>query len=104
MRRGEDHVEHLIRELEAFLSETRADKETVRGVADRLEQFLGGRPAIGARYERPGDGTYARRLMHKDPQGRFVIIVMTWGPGHGTPIHDHGTWGVVGMLRNGISA
>lgn len=31
---------------------------------------------------------YARRLIHKDESG-FVIVAMTWGPGQGTPIHDH---------------
>jgi predicted metal-dependent enzyme (double-stranded beta helix superfamily) len=31
---------------------------------------------------------YARRLVHKDESG-FVIVAMTWGPGQGTPVHDH---------------
>lgn len=37
--------------------------------------------------------TYARRLLHRDPEGRYTAVVMTWGPGQGTPLHDHaGIW------------
>jgi 3-mercaptopropionate dioxygenase len=37
--------------------------------------------------------TYARRLLHADPAGRYTAVVMTWGPGQGTPLHDHaGIW------------
>jgi 3-mercaptopropionate dioxygenase len=37
---------------------------------------------------------YARNLIHRDPEGRFVVIAMTWGPGQGSPLHDHaGSWG-----------
>lgn len=37
--------------------------------------------------------TYARRLLHRDPSGRYTAVVMTWGPGQGTLLHDHaGIW------------
>ena len=41
----------------------------------------------------PRPDTYARRLLHRDPGGRYTAIVMTWGPGQGTALHDHsGIW------------
>lgn len=44
-------------------------------------------------YDVPRADTYARRLLHRDPKGRYTAVVMTWGPGQGTPLHDHaGTW------------
>lgn len=41
---------------------------------------------------------YARRpLYHSDAHG-YSVIAMTWGPGQGTPIHDHaGMWCVEGV-------
>ncbi|OFW11697.1 MAG: hypothetical protein A3H96_03280 [Acidobacteria bacterium RIFCSPLOWO2_02_FULL_67_36] len=37
--------------------------------------------------------TYARRRLHRDPQGRYTVVVMAWGPGQGTALHDHaGIW------------
>jgi predicted metal-dependent enzyme (double-stranded beta helix superfamily) len=42
---------------------------------------------------RPRPDTYARRLLHRDADGRYTAIVMTWGPGQGTALHDHsGIW------------
>jgi len=37
--------------------------------------------------------TYARRLLHRDPSGAYTAVVMTWGPGQKTALHDHaGIW------------
>ena len=41
----------------------------------------------------PRPDTYARRLLYRDPQGRYSMVVMTWGPGQKTALHDHaGIW------------
>jgi predicted metal-dependent enzyme (double-stranded beta helix superfamily) len=42
---------------------------------------------------------YQQFLLHRDPRGRFSVVSFVWGPGQATPIHDHTTWGVIGMLR-----
>ena len=37
---------------------------------------------------------YARHLIWRDPESRFVVIGMTWSAGQGSPLHDHaGLWG-----------
>ena len=47
---------------------------------------------------------YARRLLHRDPAGRYTAIVMTWGPGQGTAVHDHGgLWCVEGVVDGEIA-
>lgn len=41
---------------------------------------------------------YARRELYTSPEHGYGIIAMTWGPGQGTPIHDHsGLWCVEGV-------
>jgi predicted metal-dependent enzyme (double-stranded beta helix superfamily) len=46
----------------------------------------------------PADGRYARRLLHQSEHLGYTVIAMTWGPGQGTPIHDHdGLWCVEGV-------
>ena len=45
-----------------------------------------------------GEG-YARRLLHRDPELGYTVVVMTWGPGQGTELHDHaGMWCVECVL------
>lgn len=46
----------------------------------------------------PVDGGYARRELYISEELGYSIMAMTWGPGQGTPIHDHcGMWCVEGV-------
>jgi predicted metal-dependent enzyme (double-stranded beta helix superfamily) len=47
----------------------------------------------------PDPAGYRIHLLHLDPACRFSVSAMVWGPGQGTPIHDHTVWGMVGVLR-----
>ncbi len=47
---------------------------------------------------------YARRLLHRCPRGTYSIMVMVWGPGQGTPVHDHaGKWCVECVMKGRIA-
>jgi len=48
-------------------------------------------------------GHYARREVFTHPSKGWSVIAMTWGPGQGTPIHDHaGMWCVEGVWSGSI--
>jgi predicted metal-dependent enzyme (double-stranded beta helix superfamily) len=47
----------------------------------------------------PDPHMYRQYLLYCDPLERFSIVSFVWGPGQRTPIHDHATWGLVGVLR-----
>lgn len=70
-----------------------------------LEELLGGRRLTLPRsLVQPRADHYARRLLHRDPGGRYSAIVMTWGPGQGTAVHDHGgLWCVEGVVDGDIA-
>jgi len=43
---------------------------------------------------------YARRLLHRNDDLGYTAVVMTWGPGQQTPLHDHaGIWCVEGVVE-----
>jgi len=43
---------------------------------------------------------YARRELYRSEKYGYSIVAMTWGPGQGTPIHDHqGLWCVEGVFH-----
>ena len=50
-------------------------------------------------YARPGPERYQQYLLHADSRQQFSIVSFVWGPGQETPVHDHRTWGLIGMLR-----
>lgn len=42
---------------------------------------------------------YARNLIYATPDASLSLYALVWLPGQWTPIHDHGSWGVVGILE-----
>ena len=95
-----DLITRLDRSVEA--GDARAITAAVK--AD-LEHILGARTlALPARFTEARPEAYARRLLHRDPAGRYTAIVMTWGPGQGTAVHDHGgLWCVEGVVDGEIA-
>jgi predicted metal-dependent enzyme (double-stranded beta helix superfamily) len=68
--------------------------------AELQDALRAGALPLDPRYREPRGDTYARRLFHRDPDGRYSVVVMTWGPGQGTGLHDHaGIWCVEGVVE-----
>jgi len=70
-------------------------------IKQELESFI---PEEGLRlperFRRPNPDAYARRLLYRDPDLDFTAVVMTWGPGQHTALHDHaGIWCVEGVVE-----
>jgi 3-mercaptopropionate dioxygenase len=78
----------------------RADwPQTAALVAEALGAHLPA-PEILTSEERQGspDG-YRCHTLHTEPDGSFSVCALVWRPGQVTPIHDHVTWCVFGVLR-----
>jgi 3-mercaptopropionate dioxygenase len=72
---------------------------TVGLVADELRLHLPG-PEILTDEQRHGDPQgYRCHLLHADPDGSFSVTALVWQPGQATPIHDHVTWCVFGVIQ-----
>jgi predicted metal-dependent enzyme (double-stranded beta helix superfamily) len=81
-------------------TECRADwPRTALLVAEQLRQHLPG-PEILTAAERAGDpDCYRSHVLHTEPDGSFSVLALVWRPGQITPIHDHVTWCVSGVLQ-----
>ena len=52
---------------------------------------------------RPVDGHYARRELYRSATLGYSVIAMCWGPGQGTPLHDHDAmWCVEGVWHGDL--
>jgi predicted metal-dependent enzyme (double-stranded beta helix superfamily) len=97
-------LNELVARLDAAVDEHTPQAITARVKAD-LEYLLG-RSALSLpdRFRVTRSDCYARRLLYQDPQQRYSAVVMTWGPGQGTPVHDHGgLWCVEGVVEGEMS-
>ncbi|HEV2674859.1 MAG TPA: cysteine dioxygenase [Aliidongia sp.] len=81
--------------VETAPDEPRALEEGARLLADlvAVDDWLPPECAV------PDRERYQQYLLHCDPLERFSVVSFVWGPGQATPIHDHGVWGLIGMLR-----
>jgi len=96
-------LEELIDRLDRAVQAADAEQVT-REVKDTLEEMLtSGTLELPAELVEPRPDRYARRLLHKSDALGYSVLVMTWGPGQGTPLHDHaGMWCVEGVLCGDI--
>lgn len=91
--------------LRAFVAElTRSagvgtDAELARRTGPLLAELVARDDWLPDEFAQPHPEHYQQYLLHCDPLERFSIVSFVWGPGQRTPIHDHGVWGWIGMLR-----
>lgn len=89
--------------LTQIVSTDAAKTEIVASVKELVTSFLAGEGSLPERCLGAAPDCYARHLLHVDPAKRFSVVVMVWGPGQKTPIHDHGgMWCVEGVYRGRI--
>jgi 3-mercaptopropionate dioxygenase len=69
-----------------------------------LETLLHNPDAVPEEYQRAavngrrkGGGSF---VLHRSPG--LLVTSVVWGPGSHIGPHDHGTWGMIGVFRNGI--
>lgn len=93
----------LVRQLDEAV-----DLDCVKGRCDKVKAILESmfhseEDMLESEFLAPNGDCYARRLLHRDPQGRYSVVVMVWGVGQGTALHDHaGEWCVECVYRGKI--
>jgi len=62
-------------------------------LVERAESFL------QPQHYRSDPAGYTRNLIYDAPDDSLSLYVNVWLPGQWTPIHDHGSWGIVGVVE-----
>jgi predicted metal-dependent enzyme (double-stranded beta helix superfamily) len=89
----------FVRGIEALLDGGASEDAIFRDGRALLADLIAQDDWLPAALLDPDPDSYRIHRLHVDPLGRFSVSVMVWGPGQGTPIHDHTVWGMVGVLR-----
>src|SRR4051794_16373187 len=83
----------------AFVEHAEAHLDDPHAVADGLARLLAHDGWLAPEHQLPGVDTYRQHLLHVSPTRRLSVVALVWLPGQYTPIHDHVSWCVVGVLR-----
>ena len=93
--------------IDAFLAAAGAATAASPEPADRViaiaplmrELLNGDRSFLNEAHYRSDPDHYTRNAIHIDPDGHLSLFALVWLPGQWTPVHDHGSWGVVGVVE-----
>jgi len=93
--------------LESFVSQAMARARDLSEPADcvlalaplMLELIERATTFLEPQHYRSDPNHYARNLVYEAPDASLSLYTLVWSPGQWTPVHDHGSWGVVGVLE-----
>ncbi len=92
-------MQHFIEALEKIVTQGGTEVEVTAKVADLLEPILGEPDLLTPEQMVMKDRGYAMHPVHVAADDSFSIAAMILDTGQITPIHDHGTWGVIGIYK-----
>ncbi len=87
--------------FQRLLADRPNEPEILEGGSALLAELVADDDWLPLAYGRPAAQRYAQYLLYRAPAAEFSISSFVWGPGQGTPIHDHTVWGLIGILRGG---
>ena len=93
-------IENFVTRASA-LARGRADPaDCVQALAPWMLELMEHAPAfLQPQHYRSDPDHYARNLVYEAPDASVSLYALVWSPGQWTPVHDHGSWGVVGVLE-----
>ena len=93
-------LEQFIDDAEAATRDNADPADCVTAIAPLMHRLLDGDTQfLEAKHFRDDPDHYARNAVHIADGDGLSLYTLVWNPGQWTPVHDHGSWGVVGVVQ-----
>jgi predicted metal-dependent enzyme (double-stranded beta helix superfamily) len=93
-------LDRFIADCRDVIARTPAAAERVTDIAPLMLALLqSGIGFLRPEHLREDPDHYARNAIYICPNGDLSLFALVWLPGQWTPVHDHGSWGVVGVVE-----
>ena len=90
----------FVAEAQSCAARCREPADCVEAIAPAMARLLAHTNLFLTEAHQRSDPTkYTRNAILISPDGSLSLYALVWLPGQWTPIHDHGSWGVVGVVR-----
>jgi predicted metal-dependent enzyme (double-stranded beta helix superfamily)/TusA-related sulfurtransferase len=91
----------LYQQLSEIIKTEKESERAISRTRPLLEELISKR-LVQEKFLRPIKSRPAAYLVYRPPHRTFSIISMVWGAGQKFPIHDHLSWGLIGVYQNSI--
>jgi predicted metal-dependent enzyme (double-stranded beta helix superfamily) len=93
-------VTGFVAHCESIVAEVGGAADRVTAVAPLMQRLVASAGEfLSAEHFHSEPDHYARNAIHIAPSGNLSLFALVWLPGQWTPVHDHGCWGVVGVVQ-----
>ena len=93
-------LEHFIEQATLRSREHSEPADCVLALAPLMLELIDGSASfLQPEHYRSHPAGYTRNLIHDAPGKGLSLYSIVWLPGQWTPVHDHGSWGVVGVVE-----
>jgi predicted metal-dependent enzyme (double-stranded beta helix superfamily) len=89
----------FVQSMTRVVESNQAEKAVLDAARPLLADLINHDDWLPDAFAKPNPDKYQQYLLYCDPFERFSLVSFVWGPGQKTPIHDHMTWGMVGVMR-----
>jgi predicted metal-dependent enzyme (double-stranded beta helix superfamily) len=93
-------IDDFIAECRKIASGCADPADCVQAIAPLMAQLIGqAGNFLKPSHYRSDPTHYARNAIHVARERDLSLYALVWLPGQWTPVHDHGSWGVVGVVE-----
>ncbi|PWA05286.1 hypothetical protein DCC39_18200 [Pueribacillus theae] len=93
------HFRRFVEKIDKVVKMETEEKTITSKVAEHMGDLLKHEDIIPEAYKKPNPDKYTLYPLYVAPDNSFSIASAVWDVGQSTPIHDHRTWGVIGIVQ-----
>ncbi|MGG0381701.1 cysteine dioxygenase family protein [Priestia filamentosa] len=95
---GHPELDSFIQDVEQIVQEGGSEEVLISKIKTRMQKLLKLGNVLPNQYMQPQSKSVLYPLYIPEDES-FVIAVTIFNPGQPSPMHDHGTWGVIGVVQ-----
>lgn len=89
----------FLTDLEDVLHNVSDDGDRLKAIMPLVRHLLTSSYWLQMEYDQPSPKTgWSVKTLYREPEYPLTVQMVAWKPGTASPIHNHGTWGIVALI------
>ncbi|MEM9508650.1 MAG: cupin [Cyanobacteria bacterium P01_E01_bin.35] len=89
----------FLTDLEDVLLDIPDDRDRLQAIMPLVRNLLTSSYWLQMEYDQPSPKTgWSVKTLYREPDYPLTVQMVAWKPGTSSPIHNHGTWGIVALI------